>query len=124
MISSNLIGAVKKAGILSILLLAVFILPGCRSGKCIGDCTFDMDVDIGLLMYQPSDFNNTCVRLKIPPEALAVHDDHIMVSYRGIETRLQAEGLLLREIQDLPDSEIFLYLSIADGSMILKGMRL
>ncbi len=109
----------KKAYLLLFSLLFVFC---CTESICIGDCSFDISVDTGLLIYQPSDFNNTRVRIKVPGKSFTVSDGEGRVKYRDIDSRIPVDTAIMNDIRDLPDADIYLYIQITEGSMVLRGI--
>lgn len=104
-------------------ILFLFFVQGCEKGICIGDCSFDMDVDIGLFIHQPSDFNNTRVRVKIPASAVTIKDNTLHVVYRNINRHIHLHSSVSDEFTEFHSKEIYLFISIMDGEMLIKGIR-
>ncbi len=107
---------------LAVLLLLNVMLFSCTERNCIGDCSFDISADIGLLIHQPADFNNTRVKIKIPSGSLSVAEGMVLIKYRDIEKKIPAKEAILTAVESLPEKDVNLFFDISGGIMTLSGI--
>ena len=105
-------------------LLALGCGLACGPGaECVGDCTFDLEVDIGILIYQPADFNGRRVRVRVPAHALRVQDDTLRIRLRDIERDVPIQEPGLRHIQTFATGTVYLYFTVNGRELTLTGIR-